>query len=119
MDSLKQEDCLFCKVIEGKINSEIVFENDTIIAFRDINPQAPVHILIIPKKHIPMVSECSEEDKEILGEIFIRAREIAAKEEELTGGYRLVLNNGRNAGQEVFHLHVHILGGRRMAWPPG
>lgn len=118
MDSYKKEDCIFCKVIEGKMNANIVFENNSIIAFRDINPQAPVHILIIPKKHIPMVSECDDSDAELLGEIFIKAKEIAAKE-DLSEGYRLVLNNGKSAGQEIFHLHVHLLGGRRMAWPPG
>ena len=113
------QDCIFCKIIAKEIKSDIIFENEKVLCFKDINPQAPVHHLIIPKRHISYMSECSEDDKEIIGELFLRAKEVAANITELKTGYRLVINNGTDAGQEVFHIHLHLLGGRRMQWPPG
>lgn len=112
-------DCLFCKIVSGEIETNMIFEDEDVIAFPDINPQAPIHILIIPKKHIPSVSEADEGDIPILGKILYRASQIARQEDIEETGYRLVINNGENAGMEVDHLHLHLLGGRKMNWPPG
>lgn len=112
------EDCLFCKIVKKEIPSEIVHENDNLIAFRDINPQAPTHILIIPREHFASLKEIPEEKKGILAELLLAARQIA-EEKELSRGYRIVLNTGKESGQAVFHIHFHLLGGRQMAWPPG
>ncbi|MEK7287207.1 MAG: histidine triad nucleotide-binding protein [Elusimicrobiota bacterium] len=109
--------CLFCKIVNGEIPSKPVFANEEIVAFRDLNPMAPVHILIVPKKHIPALSEARAEDQEVLGAIQIAAKTIAA--EQKLEGFRLVLNNGKLAGQTVDHVHYHLLAGRRMSWPPG
>ncbi len=111
-------DCLFCKISAGEIPSNIVFEDDDIFAFRDIDPQAPSHILVIPKRHIKSVSDLEETDCELLGKIFIKIKEIA-KKEGLENGYRVVTNIGSDGGQSVAHLHFHILGGRALSWPPG
>ncbi len=111
-------DCIFCRIINKDIKSRIVLETDEIIAFHDLNPQSPVHILILPKKHIPGLSECGEEDAAVLGKIQLSAKELAGKF-GISEGYRLVVNNGRDAGQSVDHVHYHLLGGRRMGWPPG
>ncbi|MEA1927014.1 MAG: histidine triad nucleotide-binding protein [Candidatus Auribacterota bacterium] len=111
--------CLFCDIIAGEIPADIVFEDDDIIAFRDVNPRAPVHILIIPRKHISGMSAAEESDKELLGRICLAAAEIAAREEIGRSGYRLVVNSGPDAGQAVDHLHFHLLGGRPLGWPPG
>ena len=112
-------DCIFCKVISKEIKGDVVYEDDRVMVFKDINPQAPVHYLIIPKEHIASLSECSEGEKDIIGELIFRAKEIAAEIPELAGGFRVVINDGKDAGQAVFHIHVHLLGGRRMSWPPG
>lgn len=112
-------DCIFCKIVSKEIPAKIVFENERIIAFEDINPQAPTHILIIPKKHIPYISELSEEDISLVGELIYTAKKIAKEKGLEKDGYRLVFNNGKNAGQEVFHIHLHLLGGRVFRWPPG
>ena len=112
------EDCLFCKIVKKEIPSEIVYENDKLIAFRDINSQAPTHILIIPKEHFASLKEIPEEKKGILAELLLAARQIA-EEKELSRGYRIVLNTGEESGQAVFHIHFHLLGGRKMVWPPG
>ncbi len=109
--------CLFCKIIAREIPSEILAENEHALAFRDINPVAPTHVLVIPKKHLAGLSDAAPEDGGALGEVLLLARAVAAK--ELSQGYRLVINNGADAGQSVFHLHVHVLGGRPLAWPPG
>lgn len=109
---------LFSKIIDREIPADIVYEDDLCLAFRDINPQAPVHILVIPKKPIARIADATEEDQSMLGHLLLRARQIAS-DEGLDDGYRLVVNNGEEAGQTVFHLHIHILGGRRMNWPPG
>ncbi len=110
---------LFEKIIAGEIPSEKVYEDDLVYAFRDINPQAPVHILIIPRKPIPRIAEAEPDDHQVLGHLLLKAREVAAAEGLAGNGYRLVFNNGSDAGETVPHLHLHILGGRQMAWPPG
>lgn len=112
-------DCVFCSIIKRQIPADIVFENDQVLAFRDINAQAPVHILIVPKKHIKGLNDVAGADQELLGEIQLAARAIARKEGVDVDGYRLVANCGPAAGQAVFHLHYHVLGGRPFTWPPG
>lgn len=112
-------DCLFCQIAAKKIPSQIVFEDDQIMAFKDINPVAPVHILVIPKKHIPSLAETSLEDQQLLGLIQVQAARIAVQEGIAEPGYRLVANTRDDGGQTVGHLHYHLLGGRSMQWPPG
>ena len=112
------EKTIFKKIIDREIPADIVYEDDLCLAFRDINPQAPVHVIVIPKKEIPMVDQMAEEDEAVVGHLFVAMRKIAAQL-DLTGGYRIVTNNGRDAGQEVMHLHFHMLGGRVLGWPPG
>jgi len=111
------ENCIFCKIASGEVESRIVYEDDNVLAFKDLNPQAPTHILIIPKKHIARLSESGEEDIKLLGEVQHAAAKIA-KQLGLTD-FRLVTNNGKGAGQTVDHIHYHLLSGRRMLWPPG
>ncbi len=113
------ENCIFCKIVNKEIPSELIFEDDQIIAFNDINPQAPVHILIIPKEHFVSLNDIPEEKKDVLNHILLRARQIARNIGIDEQGYRIVLNTGRDSGQEVFHIHFHLFGGRRMTWPPG
>ena len=113
------EDCLFCKIIKGEIPSKKVFEDDKVYAFRDINPQSPEHILIIPKKHIADMNHAQEEDKELLGHLLLTGKNIAADLGFGTDGYRNVINTGEYGGQEVYHIHLHLLGGRKHSWPPG
>ncbi|HET6216615.1 MAG TPA: histidine triad nucleotide-binding protein [Acidobacteriaceae bacterium] len=110
--------CLFCKIIAGEIPSNKVFEDDLAYAFRDINPQAPTHILIAPRKHIASLAETVAKDKELLGYLHLVAGRIA-NSEGLSNGFRTVINTGPDGGQTVDHLHVHLLGGRSMHWPPG
>ena len=110
---------LFEKIIAREIPATIVYEDDLVLAFRDIKPQAPVHVLIVPKKPIPRMAEAGPEDHKILGHLLLKAAEVAEKLGLKTSGYRLVFNNGPNAGEAVPHLHCHILGGRAMSWPPG
>ncbi|XID95382.1 histidine triad nucleotide-binding protein [Paenibacillaceae bacterium WGS1546] len=107
-------DCLFCKIVEGSVPSTKVYEDDTIVAFLDIQPQAPVHLLVIPKKHIASMNDCGEEDQAMLGHLLLCARKIAKEAGLEESGYRLVNNNGVDAGQIVFHLHWHILGGEKL-----
>ena len=111
-------DCLFCKISAGEIPADLVYEGDDILAFRDIHPQAPTHILIIPRKHIDSMNEAQTDDAALLGRILLAARHIAA-EQGVGPGYRLVNNCGAQAGQTVMHWHLHLLGGRSMGWPPG
>lgn len=111
-------DCIFCKIAGHEINARFVLETDELAAFQDLNPQAPTHILIVPKKHIAKLSDCSPEDAQLLGRLQLAAKEIAEKA-GVADAYRLVTNNGRKAGQSVDHLHYHLLGGRKMNWPPG
>ena len=110
---------LFEKIIAREIPANIVFEDDLVLAFRDIKPQAPTHVLIVPKKPIPRLAEAAPADLKVLGHLLLKAAEVAAKLGLKQGGYRLVVNNGPDAGEAVPHLHCHILGGRHMAWPPG
>jgi len=111
-------DCLFCKIIAGRVPSKKVYEDEKAYAFEDINPQAPTHVLVIPKKHIADIKEATDADAEIIGYLNLVAGRIA-RERELKHGYRTVYNVGPDAGQSVFHLHLHLLGGRKMSWPPG
>ena len=112
-------DCLFCKIINGEIPSKKVYEDDLVFAFEDINPVAPIHILIVPKKHIPTLNELGDEDTELIGKIVQTAKMIAADKGINEDGYRLIFNCQEKAGQTVFHIHLHILGGRTFGWPPG
>jgi histidine triad (HIT) family protein len=112
------KDCLFCRIIRGEISSNKVFEDEHTFAFEDINPQGPTHVLVIPKKHIPGLKEATASDAEIVGRCHLTAAQIA-KERSIEDGYRTVLNVGPRSGQSVFHLHVHLIGGRLLHWPPG
>jgi histidine triad (HIT) family protein len=112
-------DCLFCRIVAGDIPSTMVHQDDAIIAFRDINPQAPTHILVIPRDHIASADDLTRGHAELLGRIFEVAAQLAASERIASDGYRIVTNIGRNGGQSVDHLHFHLLGGRRFTWPPG
>ena len=112
-------DCLFCKVVSRAIPASIVYEDERMLAFNDINPQAPTHVLVIPKKHIGSLNELSPEDDALVGELVRRASSIARERGLSAGGYRTVFNTNRDAGQTVFHVHLHLLGGRSMTWPPG
>lgn len=112
-------DCLFCDIAGGKIKAKIVHQNDHLLAFKDIAPKAPVHILLIPRKHLASVADIADEDRALIGEIFQAAAELAREQGIADSGYRIVVNSGADAGQSVFHLHYHLLGGRRMSWPPG
>jgi histidine triad (HIT) family protein len=109
---------LFEKIIAREIPAAIVYEDDSVLAFRDIKPAAPVHVLIVPKKPVPQIAEATKDDQQLLGHLLIKAAEVA-KQLDLKSGYRLVINNGADGGETVPHLHVHILGGRHLAWPPG
>ena len=111
--------CIFCKIVNGEIPSNKVYEDDKIIAIHDLNPQAPVHVLIIPKQHIASANEINDENCAIVGHIFKVAAEIAKNEGIAEDGYRIVTNIGENGGQTVKHLHYHMLGGRYLQWPPG
>lgn len=110
-----ETNCLFCKIVAGEIKAKTVFENDSVLAFWDINPIAPVHILIIPKKHIASMSEVAEEDQKVLGEMLFSASQIAKEFGISEGGYKLLIRTGRNGGQEVPHIHLHLLGGGRLS----
>ncbi len=112
-------DDLFVKIIDREIPADIVFENDRVLAFRDIDPQAPVHILIIPKRRIPTIDDLEDGDAELMGQLLLAARDIARSENISEDGYRLVFNCNRHGCQSVFHIHLHLLGGRQLDWPPG
>jgi histidine triad (HIT) family protein len=111
-------DCIFCKIVSGEIPANKIYEDDEILAFSDMHPQAPTHFLVIPKKHLKGPSDMQEEDVEVIGKIIKKAG-VLAREKGIGSGFRLVMNNGAVAGQTVFHLHLHVLGGRTMKWPPG
>lgn len=116
-------DCLFCKIVAKEIPGKIVLENEHVVAFRDLHPAAPTHVLVVPRKHIVNVDDAKDEDAELLGRVMLAARDVARQEglvaQNERGGYRIAINNGAGAGQSVFHLHLHVLGGRVMSWPPG
>lgn len=111
--------CIFCEIVEKKRPTKIVYEDEHVLAFEDINPQAPVHALIIPKKHIPTSLDIQEEDKHLIGYLFQIANKIAREKGIAERGFRLVMNCNREAGQTIFHIHLHLFGGRIMYWPPG
>ncbi|MBH09635.1 MAG: histidine triad nucleotide-binding protein [Candidatus Marinimicrobia bacterium] len=111
--------CLFCKISTGDTPADVVFENDRVIAFRDINPQAPIHILIIPKTHIPTLNDLEDQHTELVGELIQVAKDIAKSQGVSENGYRIGFNCNDDGGQTVFHIHLHLLGGRSFSWPPG
>lgn len=113
------EPCLFCRIVAGEIPADIVAEGEHWLAFRDINPQAPEHVLIIPRKHIAGLADSSEEDASLLGDMMRAAVQVANELDLVEDGFRTVVNTGLHAGQTVFHLHIHVLGGRAFSWPPG
>jgi histidine triad (HIT) family protein len=112
-------DCLFCRIIKREIPASIVYEDDRVLAFNDINPQAPTHVLVVPKRHIDSLNALAQGDDAIVGEVVRRAAAIAGERGISAGGFRTVFNTNRDAGQTVFHIHLHLLGGRSMSWPPG
>jgi len=114
-----QRDCLFCKIISGEIPSKLVYEDDLCVAFDDINPQAPTHILVIPREHFSSLADADETHRDTLGHLLLKASEIARKSNIAENGYRVVINTNSHGGQTVFHLHVHLLGGRQFIFPPG
>ena len=116
---MSDPDCLFCKIVAGEIPSAMVHETEDVVAFDDIQPQAPTHVLIIPREHVATVNDLEPEHEAMMGKLFLAAKAIAAKRGHAEGGYRLVMNCGEGAGQSVFHLHLHLLAGRGLKWPPG
>ncbi|MFP3949435.1 MAG: histidine triad nucleotide-binding protein [Gemmatimonadota bacterium] len=116
---MPQDDCLFCNIVEGSMDADVVHEDEEVLAFRDINPQAPTHILVIPRKHVASVNELEDGDAALVGSLHVAARDLAREEGIADDGYRLVMNAGKGAGQSVFHIHLHLLGGRSFRWPPG
>jgi histidine triad (HIT) family protein len=116
---MAENDCLFCKISSGDIPADLVYETEDVVAFRDINPQAPSHILIIPRKHVATINEMTVGDIEDVGKLFLAAGKIARDEGIADDGYRVTMNCNAAAGQTVFHLHLHLLGGRTLSWPPG
>ncbi|MFA5143112.1 MAG: histidine triad nucleotide-binding protein [Candidatus Omnitrophota bacterium] len=116
---MEKQDCLFCRIARKEIPSKIVLEDSSVLAFEDVNPQAPVHVLLIPKEHIEKISGLSERHIELVGRLILAAKDIASRKGVQESGYRIVMNCNRDAGQAVFHLHLHLLGGRKFSWPPG
>lgn len=112
-------DCLFCKIINGDIPGDIVYQDDDVIGFNDINPQAPHHVLFIPRKHISTINDLEPEDAELVGKLYLAAKKLAAERGVAEEGYRAVMNCNAGAGQTVFHIHLHVLAGRALTWPPG
>ncbi|MCP3664204.1 MAG: histidine triad nucleotide-binding protein [Gammaproteobacteria bacterium] len=112
-------DCLFCKMVAGEIEPDVVYQDDDLLAFRDINPQAPVHILIIPKQHISTLNDFNDENIQLIGKMTLLAKQLATQEGIADEGYRIAINCNDKGGQDIFHLHMHLLGGRQMRWPPG
>lgn len=112
-------DCIFCKIAAKDIPVDLLFEDDSVVAFRDIKPQAPVHVVIIPKSHVPAVNDLTARDEALAGRMVLAARKVAKDLGISDSGYRIVFNCNKDAGQEVFHIHAHLLGGRKFAWPPG
>ena len=113
------ENCLFCRIVRGEIPAQIIYQDDDALAFRDLNPQAPTHVLVIPREHLASLNEAETHDAAALGRLLQAAAKVARQEGLAENGYRTVINTGAGAGQTVFHLHLHILGGRGLAWPPG
>jgi histidine triad (HIT) family protein len=113
------DNCIFCKIVAGEIPAAKVYEDERAVAFRDINPQAPTHALVIPRAHVASLNEAGEADEALLGHLLVVAARVAREAGHAEGGYRTVINTGPDAGQTVFHVHVHVLGGRALTWPPG
>lgn len=116
---MPNEECLFCRILAGDLPADIVYETDAVVGFRDINPKAPTHVVIIPRKHIATINDIAIDDQPLIGGLFTAAREIAAQEGHADAGYRVAMNCNEAAGQTVFHIHLHLLGGRSFSWPPG
>jgi histidine triad (HIT) family protein len=116
---MTNKDCLFCRIVAGDINADIVLQNDSVLAFRDVNPQAPTHVLIVPRKHIATINDLRDDNAATVGAMFLAARDIAATEGISEAGFRVAMNCNKGAGQSVFHIHLHLLGGRKLDWPPG
>jgi len=116
---MKPADCLFCKIVAGDIPAEIIYESESAIGFRDVNPQAPTHVLIIPREHIATINDLNAGHETIVGKLYTAAKAIAADEGIADDGYRVVMNCNEAAGQTVLHIHLHLLGGRSLGWPPG
>ena len=112
-------DCIFCKIAQAEVKARIIYSDEDVVAFHDTNPQAPTHILVIPRKHIPSITDCTPEDLPIVTRVLEVCAKLAEHESIRGSGYRLVLNAGKDAGQVINHIHFHVLGGRKMAWPPG
>jgi histidine triad (HIT) family protein len=112
-------DCIFCKIRDGQVPAKVVHKDEVCMALEDINPQAPTHLLVIPLKHVPTVNDLTPEDREMVGQLYLTAAQLARQRGHAESGYRLVMNTHRHAGQTVFHIHLHVLGGRPMEWPPG
>jgi histidine triad (HIT) family protein len=112
-------DCLFCKFVTGEIQPNVVYEDDEVLAFRDVNPQAPTHVLVIPKRHISSLNDLQTDDADLVGKLYLAAQKVAQDEGIAEPGYRTLINCNAEAGQTVFHIHLHLLGGRPMNWPPG
>ncbi|HSF56831.1 MAG TPA: histidine triad nucleotide-binding protein [Candidatus Binatia bacterium] len=112
-------DCLFCDIVEGRVKGDVVYRDESVVAFRDIRPQAPVHILIIPRKHVATILDLEANDQALIGQIFFVIAKLVREQGIAESGFRVVVNSGADAGQSVFHLHFHLLGGRRFGWPPG
>ncbi|MFQ6004612.1 MAG: histidine triad nucleotide-binding protein [Woeseia sp.] len=116
---MSEADCLFCKFVSGELETDVIYETEKVFVFRDINPQAPTHVLIVPRRHIASINELDAADKEEIGNLFMAAKHVAAEEGFSEDGYRVVMNCNEAAGQTVFHVHLHLLGGRNFGWPPG
>jgi histidine triad (HIT) family protein len=116
---MTEQNCLFCKIAAGRIPAQVVYEDERAVAFRDINPQAPTHVLVIPREHLASLSEAGDEHEALLGHLLLTAARVAHAGGIADSGFRTVINNGAGAGQSVFHVHVHVLGGRALQWPPG
>ena len=114
-----ERDCIFCKIVKGEIPGDIVYQDDKVLAFNDIDPKAPVHVLIVPRDHIPGIADIEDEQKALMGHILSVASRIASEKGIGESGFRVVVNSGRDAGQAVLHIHFHVLGGRALSWPPG
>jgi histidine triad (HIT) family protein len=112
-------DCIFCKIIDGKIPSKVIYEDDDVLAFKDISAQAPLHVLIIPKKHIATINDLNTDNADVIGKLYLAAKKITADAGYADDGYRVVMNCGEAAGQTIFHIHLHLLAGRSLSWPPG
>ncbi|HJR08732.1 MAG TPA: histidine triad nucleotide-binding protein [Pyrinomonadaceae bacterium] len=116
---MAEQDCIFCKVVAGEIPADVIYQDDRALAFRDINPQAPVHALVIPREHLDSLDDAAGSDERLLGHLLRVAARVANEQGLSESGYRTIINTGAGAGQSVFHLHVHVVGGRKLSWPPG